>query len=101
MMKVSGRRLDREARTDGDSAALALVVIGVDDDREREFGVGELPARRTFEVGAYSARLDVDVESRVGVERRRFDDRFGVVNSEAAWEQLVVDAVEPAQLQES
>ena len=92
-MKVSRRRLDHQARADRDHTALALVVVGVDDEREYEFGVGERSAGRAAEVCAHGACLDVDVESGAGVERRRLDDRFLVIDPEAIWDQFVVDAV--------
>ena len=98
-MKVPWRRLDRQARTDRDHTALALVVVGVDDEGEHEFRVGERSAGRAAQVCAHRAWLDVDVESGVGVERRHLDDRLEVVDPEAARDQLVVVRIQPAELQ--
>jgi hypothetical protein len=89
------RGLARDAGLGRNGAALALVVVDVDHEREHESGVGERAARGPLEVGAHGARLDVDVESVPGVADRPVDHALDVVDEKAGRDQLVVDAVEP------
>ena len=71
VVKVSRRRLDRQARANRDGAALALVMVGVDDEAEHEFGVGERSARGAAQVGAHGPRLDIDVDAKRWRRRSR------------------------------
>ena len=54
---VSTAKLGRIETT----SALALVVVGVDDQAEYEFRVGECAAGRAAQIGAHGPRLDIDV----------------------------------------
>ncbi|HEV2542941.1 MAG TPA: hypothetical protein VGU70_09320 [Methylobacterium sp.] len=97
-MRVAGRGLDGKGRLGGAASALALVVVGVDHEREHAARVAELAALALLNPPD-RAGLDVDVEAGRRVHDGALRHAIDIAERELLGHRLFVRRVDADELQ--